>query len=674
MIHIRLTNRDGGKRSRAERVLLILKICCLYGALFAILTSPSMVHGQQFIDVAGSAGVDYLQYSLVPDPALDVPPTIMSGGAAAGDYDADGCIDLFVTRVNATDILFRNRCDGSGTFEDATASAGLDGFVINSNGAAWGDIDNDGDLDLYVTAIADTRFYLFINDGAGQFTEEALIRGASVSSPDVHYGYSVSYGDYNIDGWLDIHTTEWRRADLNPTGAASNSRLLRNRGAEAPGFFEDVTEAAGVSLDGLVPGAAFSFTSRFTDLDQDGWPDLAVVSDFGNTRLFWNNGDGTFTDGTLAAAVGTDENGMGFALGDYDGDGDNDWFVTSIYDPDLVCDPGCPWGTTGNRLYRNEGNRVFSDQTDAAGVRNGFWGWGAAFFDYDNDADLDLIMTNGFAVNFNNDPMRLWQNDGSGQMTEISAMAGITDTRSGKGLLTFDYENDGDLDVFVVNNSDHPVLYQNNGGNQSDWLRVKLIGQNNKFGIGSWVRVTPVMGGPSQLREISAGTHFLGQSDSTAHFGLGQGGDPVARVQVGWLKTRTLQVLENVPRNTTLEVQEPYPPLYMKINGEHPDSRVVFTPGPFTLTLDVTPGPFTESFDWYFAIRINSGNWKWFDGNGYTPTQMPMLTLEPLVSIQDQVLADTSLAPGLEVELVLYLRQDGNLRAIDWLTVVVTTG
>ena len=228
----------------------------------------------------------------------------------------------------------------------------------------------------------------------------------------------------------------------------------------------------------------------------------------------------------------------------------------------------CFWGTTGNRLFHNDGQRKFSDATDAAGVRQGYWGWGAAFFDYDNDGDLDLVMTNGVDYGFIppsmrelfpflHDPMRLWRNQG-GVMTEVSAAAGITSTLSGKGLLTFDYDGDGDLDVFVVNNSGHPVLYRNDGGNSRNWLRVKLRGRDsNRNGIGARIWVTTIAAGPSQLREIDGGSHYLGQSELTAHFGLGSGSAPVAEVRVEWPQTGRTQRFENVARNTTLLVTEP---------------------------------------------------------------------------------------------------------------------
>ena len=194
----------------------------------------------------------------------------------------------------------------------------------------------------------------------------------------------------------------------------------------------------------------------------------------------------------------------------YDGDGRLDWFVTSIYDTSNGTGGG--WGVSGNRLYRNQGARSFSDATDHAGVRNGDWGWGTVFFDYDNDGDLDLVMTNGvnFPVgpgeeSFHADRMRLWRNNGDGTFDEVSELEGITDTGSGKGLLTWDYDRDGDLDLFVVNNGASPVLYRNDSPGNNAWLHVDLVGTlSNPTGIGARVRV--VAGPTTQIREANCGS------------------------------------------------------------------------------------------------------------------------------------------------------------------------
>ena len=195
----------------------------------------------RLLDVTAAAGL------ADPEDGGEAPPqelpVDMAGGAAAGDYDGDGWVDLYVTRWGRADRLFRNR--GDGTFEDRTLAAGL-GTLLPSTGAGWGDVDNDGDLDLYVTTAGPgaLRFHLYLNDGAGRFEEDAVARGAAVLGPEVRYGQSVAFGDFDLDGWLDLHTTEWWPGDAGAAPGSSSARLLRNRGAAAPGFFEDVTEAA----------------------------------------------------------------------------------------------------------------------------------------------------------------------------------------------------------------------------------------------------------------------------------------------------------------------------------------------------------------------------------------------------------------------------------------------
>lgn len=522
----------------SRSVILILSLATFLGHC-------SCCFGQivTFTDVTQSAGVDYVQHNHVTAPTANL-QVFITGGAAAADYDNDGYVDLFVTRLDDSDILFRN--NGDGTFSDVTDQA-FPPFDLSyqTNGAQWGDIDNDGDQDLYVTSIESTRYHLFINDGNGQFSEAASQRNADLAGQDLHFGFSATFGDYDLDGYLDLHTTEWRQDFQVQKGTPFNARLLRNQGVTNPGYFVDVTDAAGVNMESVPytnPSQvdlfeAQSFSNRFSDLDGDGYPDLVIASDHGTSRLYWNNQDGTFTDGTDAGNTGTDFFGMGSSVADYDNDGDLDWYVTSIYD-DLENVPT----RDGNRLYRNDGNRIFTDVTDAANIRNGEWGWAVSFADFDNDGDLDIAQTNGvdfpapFFVptaheDFIDDPCRLWINDGKGVFAETAtatsftdSRSGFTDTRSGKGLLTFDYDNDGDLDVFITNNGDHPVLYRNDSTHSNHWLKVKTVGSvSNRDGVCAFLTVTPDLATPELFvcREVNGGNNMISQDDRTVHFGLG---------------------------------------------------------------------------------------------------------------------------------------------------------
>ena len=487
----------------------------------------------------------------------------MTGGAAAADFDGDGAIDLLVTRLDAPDLLFRNL--GDGTFEDVAAEVGLDEWALASNGAAWGDVDNDGDLDLFITTVGDTRHYLFINED-GVFSEQGLERGAAVDMGDRRIGFSATFGDYNLDGYLDLHVTEWRPSQLVGE-AIAGVRLLRNRGADAPGHFEDVTDAAGVQMEGVVSQTqqdltegTFAFGSTFVDLDGDGWPELAVASDFGTSRLFWNNGDGTFSDGTLHARVGTAQNAMGTTFGDYDLDGDLDWFVTSVFSFRSGSPGAAEEGLkNGNRLFRNDGDRRFTDATDQAGVRNGSWGWGAAFFDADNDGDLDLTMTNGMEMmtGYDADETRYWENNGAGRFASRGADVGLDDIGDGKGLLVFDADADGDLDVFIINNASQPVFYENRSVAAGAWLRVSLEGTtSNRQGLGAHVTVNAA-GLREQVREVGVSSHFLGQSEDTLHFGLADAA--TADILIRWPASGLVTTLNEVPANTWIRIVEGQP-------------------------------------------------------------------------------------------------------------------
>lgn len=518
-----------------------------------------------FVDVAVAAGLDHVhgQWHTAPECLIDqigpgtngfCLPERMTAGAAAADYDGDGAVDLMVSRTHGRPLLYRNQ--GDGTFEEVGLAAGIFDHAWGTSGLAWVDVDNDDDQDLYVVTLGDYRYYLYINDGTGHFTEEGIARAASLKSNNVHAGMSVAVGDYDLDGWTDLYVGEWRTtAGLGKV--ASHSRLLRNRGAAAPGHFEDVTEAAGVSVEDAWVGrtdlaGVYSFSPAFGDLDGDGWPDLGVVSDFRCSRLFWNQGDGTFVDGTLASGAGQDRNGMGSALGDYDGDGDLDWYVTAITDPE---------GPAENRLYRNDGGRHLTEVAEALGVGRGGWGWGTSFFDPDNDGDLDLLATSGYYFSDHlAEGTHLWMNEGGGVLgPDAAPAAGLDAIVQGRGVLVLDHDGDGDLDVYLAQNFAVPMLFENLTGDLHDHLRVRAVGtHSNRDGLGVRVTVRVTEGGPAQLHEIGGSiAHFMGQPEKVAHFGLGFGQDPVAEVRVYWPASGQEQVLTDVPRNTELVVEEP---------------------------------------------------------------------------------------------------------------------
>lgn len=530
-----------------------------------------------FVDVTQEAGLDYRQYFRASgsrlecifdfhgdndvQPNADCEPTWFTGGAAVADYDGDGWPDLYVTRLGAPDILFHN--DQKGGFDDRTEQAGL-ADCSYTNGVNWADIDNDGDPDLLLSAVGSARHFLYVNQGDGTFVEEAQARGFDLPTDGIHDGESIGVGDYDLDGWLDLHVNEWMRTGHFPDGGTFGPRLLHNTG---DGNFEDVTEAAGVSMIDISEKGVFGFSSTFVDLDDDGWPELAVASDFRTSRLFMNRANGTFSDGTLAASVNKESNAMGSSFGDFDGDGRLDWFVTSIAELAEECQDGSctKWKGTGNRLYHNEGGGFFTDATDAAGVRDGAWAWGTSFFDFDNDADQDIVLVNGWPGRdlnggfvHHDTRVHLWENDGNGVMTEVGDAVGTTNTDQGRAVLTFDYDRDGDLDIFVANHAGRPVLYQNEGGNDHDWLRMDVRGTtSNRDARGAVVRLRAVEDGPVQVRQVGVRSHFLGEGELTLHFGLGPDAPPVHELTVEWPASGEQVTLNDLAVNEQIEVVEP---------------------------------------------------------------------------------------------------------------------
>ncbi|HEY1741189.1 MAG TPA: CRTAC1 family protein [Acidimicrobiia bacterium] len=447
-------------------------------------------------------------------------PERETGGVAVGDYNNDGWPDLYVTRLDGPGILYENV---HGHFRDVTSIAHLNVLHDPSNGAQWADLDNDGYLDLIVTTIAGRRLYVFMNDGHGHFSEEAIPRGLAMPASSPLAVQSVNVGDFDNDGYVDVDVTEWRIFGFGE--APSRARLFRNLGKKHPGYFEDVTKSAGVDMSRpLVP--AWSFSSAISDLDGDGKPDLYVASDFGTSKLFWNDGNGHFSDGTRAASVGTEENGMGLTIGDYDRDGRPDIFVTSIYDPTERCQGECTYGRTGNRLYRNLGNRHFADATSAAGVRNAGWGWGTAFIDATNSGWLGLVATSGIdypafpSDQFLDGPTRMWWQATPGHFVDVAQFAGMTQPGPGKGLAVLDYDRDGRMDVVIVRDGSTPVLYRNVTPQSGHWLGVQLVGRDHRNVIGSVVTLD-IAGQKPETFWYGSVSHFLGQSDPAVHAGLG---------------------------------------------------------------------------------------------------------------------------------------------------------
>ncbi|MEM9558379.1 MAG: CRTAC1 family protein [Acidobacteriota bacterium] len=521
------------KDSRVTRCRLPrLPLLGLFGVVVAAtLTLPATAaasagDGWTFVDVTAASGI---AHSYLYDPTVKpIEPKWICGGVAAGDADGDGWIDLYLVGGElGANALYRNRGDGG--FDDVTVAAGVAVEGVLGCGPSFVDLEGDGDDDLVVLTVAGAPRHqgqpavqrpeavpkVFCNRGDGSF-DPPTDGGFTTYDPT----YSAAFGDVDGDGDLDAVTTSWRYPSL--------SMIWSNDGA---GLMADATAASLVG--GLLDMPPYSFTPNLVDLEGDGDLDLLIAGDFGGSRVLEGQGDGTFVDVTGPEI--TDENGMGATVGDIDNDGDPDWLVTSIWDPDGDSTGG-NWGITGNRLYRNRGDGRFDDVTDAAGVREGYWGWGACFADFDNDGDLDLFHVNGFpaagASEFHADPSRLFLNRGDGTFVESSAAVGFDDVGQGRGVVCFDYDRDGDLDVFVAQNAEPSRLYRNDLPAGSHWLQVRLAGEApNPAGIGARIEVET--GGVTQTRWLQAGSHFVSQNPVEAHFGLGDAAT-VERLRVTW--------------------------------------------------------------------------------------------------------------------------------------------
>ena len=516
-----------------------------------------------FVDVTEAAGlalpvqeVPVSPHCLLDDVSSEEPndfcwPERFTGSGAVGDYDADGHLDVFVSRRGGADRLYRSNGDGS--FADVTDAVGLsaDPGLGATGSAAWVDVDRDGDLDLYTTRIGETAHRLWIQTD-GVFVEEAALRGAAVETESVHVGMGIGVGDYDLDGWPDLFVADWR-PDKEIGDMADHNRLLHGIG---DGLFEDVTDSLPLDLRGLAPivdakAGVYGFAPGFVDLDDDGWPELTLTADFGTSRLLWNNG-GVFEDQTWERGVGTERNGMGSTFGDFDGDGDYDWFVSAIWAE--------AFPTLGHRLYRNDGAGNFEDVAVSFGLHDAGWGWGAAWWDYDLDADLDLVMAAGWpTLGYGIDPLAIWENVGSPPWPELASALGVDLVGDGRGVIPFDYDEDGDEDLLVLGNVGGPRLYRNDIAT-GHWIAVRVRGETSTTrGVGARVRVRTAPDAAWQVRPVVADTRLMGQGQTQLHFGLADHAGPV-QVEVSFPASGLIRTIEDAPADAMVTVFEASPP------------------------------------------------------------------------------------------------------------------
>lgn len=518
------------------------------GAL--LLTVPSKVIDSQsaaiqFTDITGSAGITFKH---VWSPEKKYITESMSGGVALFDYDNDGYLDIFFVNSLTVELAKSNKRtrsalyhnNGDGTFADVTDKAGV-GDVGWGMGCAAGDYNNDGFIDLYVTSIGPD--HLFKNNGNGTFAD--VTQRAGVSDP--RWSTGAAFLDYDNDGWLDLFVTNYVGFDINrlptfgegptcqfkgvpvqcgPRGLpGAGDSLYRNNG---DGTFSDVSKKAGVA-DSI---GYYGMDVVGSDFDGDGRIDIFVANDSTPNYLYHNNGNGTFSEiafesGTAVNGNGSEQGCMGVTVGDYDHDGLLDLFVTNFDDE-------------YNVLYRNLGRDSFADVSYESGVAAAslpYVGWGTKFFDYDNDGWLDLFVANGHAY-----PQRdryrqrklLHRNNRDGTFSELATQFGsaLMEERASRGTAFGDIDNDGDVDVVVNDLDGAPQLLRNDGGNTNNSILVKTVGvKNNRDGIGARVKV--VSGGLVQLEEVRSGGSYISQNDLRLHFGL-EKRTRVDLIQVRW--------------------------------------------------------------------------------------------------------------------------------------------
>jgi len=489
------------------------------------------------------------------------------GGAAAGDCDNDGDIDLFITYGNTgganggggPNRLYINQLveQGNGLlFEDRAAEAGVantrPGGASNDrhSGPAFADMDGDGDLDLFVGGLYGDPSKIYENRGDCTFVD------VTANSPDIErmvatQTISASFGDYDLDGDLDMFLTHWGTLDelYGSPPMRQTDHLWRNESDESGIRYVNVSEESGISnltwqtrgrdFHGQVQIGDFTFTGTFARIDGDLWPDIAIAGDFGTTQLALNNGDGTFRslDNPLLRNA---QFGMGSALGDIDHDGDLDWFVSSIFGPGDDSVNLHPWG---NRFYSNDGGlALISDDTARLGVADGSFGWAACFLDIDNDGDLDIFHTNGYPVSFLT-PADAYQTDASrafvmnetGTYVDEADALGLAARTSGRGVVCADFDHDGDTDILELTEApgNSARLWENRSAAAGrHFLRVKLEGlPPNTEAAGA--RIFVRTGETEQMREIMIGSNYTSQNPTVQVFGLGSR-TVVDEVRVEW--------------------------------------------------------------------------------------------------------------------------------------------
>ena len=539
-------------------------LCCALLRSAGVTATDQKPAQVQFVDVTSAAGITWNLKTLAPGAKYLI--ETMGGGGGFIDYNGDGRLDIYLVCYSQTpqpagagklkDVLYRN--NGDGTFTDVTDTAGISNSM-RGTGLAVGDFNNDGWPDMYVTGYGASKLYR--NNGNGTFTDVTGRAGVDNNL----WGTSSAFFDYDNDGYLDLYVCNYLTYDeanlpctlydgkpycLIQNFKGSSSKLFHNN---HDGTFTDVSEKARIANP---RGKGLGVVAL--DYDNDGRIDVFQANDAAANFLYHNNGDGTFSEVALEAGVAFDPNGnarggMGVDAEDLDGDGYLEIFVANFS------------GQT-NALFHNERDGIFTETTNKLGlgtVSIPMSGFGTRFLDYNNDGLVDLFVLNGhpfepinkiFPETTFTEPPFLFENTGKG-FREVASEHGVSLKKfySGRGLAIGDFDNDGDLDLLLINVGELPVLLRNDGGNRNHWLGIKLVGtKSNRDGIGATIIVTAQ--GKRATKQRLGGGSYCSASDPRVSFGLGAIAK-IDEIEVRWPSGR-ISTLKNINANQYLTITE----------------------------------------------------------------------------------------------------------------------
>jgi enediyne biosynthesis protein E4 len=514
-----------------------------------LLIAPALSAQQpiQFSNATQSSGIHFKHFK--GNKGISINLEEFGPGVCVSDYDGDGWQDIYF--VNARDrydrgikvqnALYHN--NGDGTFTDVTDKAGVPGTGFGL-GCVWGDYDNDGHPDLFVTQYG--RNVLYHNNGDGTFTDVTDKAGVAGMDFGTYFHSGAVFFDYDRDGKLDLYVGGYvafppdaRRycplggvtSSCAPSAYEGSPDLLYHNNGD--GTFTNVTKKAGV----YQPHGKNLAVGAF-DYDNDGWPDLFVANDGISAYLYHNQRNGTFKEeGSLAGVAFTGQGltmaAMCISHGDYDNDGWLDLFISDFQG-------------SSDHIWHNNGQGEFDEVSDLIGITvptKRVLSFGGGFFDYDNDGWLDLFIANGHVypeveqvtpeVHYKQ-INTLFHNDGHGKFVDVTKSSGdaFEVPYIGRGVAFADFDNDGFVDLVVSNNGDPPLLMHNSGGNGNHFVSFKLIGtKSNRDAMGARLKLTA--GGITQIREVAGGGSYLSQSDLRAHFGLASAAK-IDKLEISW--------------------------------------------------------------------------------------------------------------------------------------------